>query len=178
MPENAESHSVQLPTNRTCTIEITNVSANYCLVNPKVHMDMGFSYSPPQPTVRTTKTEVCSFIKDDNTATGTAGVLTYEMFHMRNRTCVKMMAIMFSVPFDYTYYKNYLGIGFFDKKREGKDLFKYMYNNKEFPDFIRQEANGSGLKYCPDSEAVEVRGCMCDDNKGIVKIELYDSMRN
>ncbi|CAB1457844.1 unnamed protein product [Pleuronectes platessa] len=35
MPENAESHSVHLPTNRTCTIEITNVSAHYCLVNPK-----------------------------------------------------------------------------------------------------------------------------------------------
>lgn len=35
MPETAESHAVTLTTNRNCTIEITNVSANYCLVNPK-----------------------------------------------------------------------------------------------------------------------------------------------
>ena len=139
-------------------------------------MDVGFSYSPPQPTVRTNNTEVCSFIKDDNTATGCAGVLTYELFHMHSRTCAKMMAIMFSVPFDYTYYKNYLAIGFFDKTRDDKDLFKYMYNNKDFPDFMRHEADGSGVKYCSDKEAVEVRGCMCDDHKGIVKIELYDQM--
>lgn len=35
MPENAEAVSATISTNRNCTIEITNVSANYCLINPK-----------------------------------------------------------------------------------------------------------------------------------------------
>lgn len=35
MPETAESHSYTLNTNRNCTVEITNVSSGYCLVNPK-----------------------------------------------------------------------------------------------------------------------------------------------
>lgn len=35
MPERAETVSATLSTNRNCTIEITNVSGNYCLINPK-----------------------------------------------------------------------------------------------------------------------------------------------
>ena len=35
MPETAESHAVALTTNRNCTIEITNMSTSFCLVNPK-----------------------------------------------------------------------------------------------------------------------------------------------
>lgn len=35
MPETAEAVSATLTTNRNCTIEITNVSSNYCLINPK-----------------------------------------------------------------------------------------------------------------------------------------------
>lgn len=35
MPETAEAVSATLTTNRNCTIEITNVSGSYCLINPK-----------------------------------------------------------------------------------------------------------------------------------------------
>lgn len=35
MPETAEAVSATLTTNRHCTIEITNVSSSYCLINPK-----------------------------------------------------------------------------------------------------------------------------------------------
>ncbi|KAF6739359.1 Hemolytic toxin Avt-1 [Oryzias melastigma] len=175
MPETAEAHSVTLATNRNCTIEITNVSAVFCLVNPKVHMESGFSFSPPQPTVRTTKTEVCSFIKDDNTATGAVGVLTYEMFHMREQSCSELIAIMFSVPFDYTFYKNWLGVGIFDKARGCDDkLFDHMYNSKDFTSFVRQEASGSGVLY--QGKEVDVRACMSNEGKAIIKLELYDKM--
>ena len=35
MPETAEAVSATLTTNRNCTIEITNLSSSYCLINPK-----------------------------------------------------------------------------------------------------------------------------------------------
>lgn len=145
------------------------------LFSARVHMESGFSFSPPQPTVRTTKTEVCSFIKDDNTATGAVGVLTYEMFHMREQSCSELIAIMFSVPFDYTFYKNWLGVGIFDKARGCDDkLFDHMYNSKDFTSFVRQEASGSGVLY--QGKEVDVRACMSNEGKAIIKLELYDKM--
>ncbi|KAF1373509.1 hypothetical protein PFLUV_G00239620 [Perca fluviatilis] len=175
MPKTAESHSVTIPTNRNCTVEITNVSSVFCLVNPKVHMESGFVFDPPQPTVRTTKTEVCSFTKDDNTASGSVGVLTYEMFDMRNRNCNQVVAIMFSVPFDYNFYKNWLGVGTFEHTRACDDkLFDHMYKGKDFTNFVRQEANGSGVTF--KGHMVDVRACMSNEGKAMIKLELYDKM--
>merc|ERR1739838_543306 len=176
MPQTAESHAVALTTNRNCTIEITNVSANVCLVNPKVYMESGFCFSPPQPTVRSTKTEVCSFTKDDNTASGAVGVMTYELFDMHNRHCNELIAVMFSVPFDYNFYKNWLGVGIFENTRAcDKKLYEHMYEEKKgFTNFLRQEANGSGVAY--KGRAVEVRACMSNEGRAIIKLEVYDRM--
>ncbi|XP_022598591.1 DELTA-sagatoxin-Srs1a-like [Seriola dumerili] len=175
MPETAESHSITLTTNRNCTIEITNVSSVYCLINPKVYMKSGFTYNPPQPTVRTTKSEVCSFTKDDNTASGAVGVLTYELFDMRNRHCNELMAVMFSVPFDYNFYKNWLGVGVFEHTKAcDKKLFELMYEGKDFTNFVRHEADGSGVKYA--ARTVDVRACMSDEGRAMIKLEVYDKM--
>lgn len=138
-------------------------------------MENGFCHSPPQPTVRTTKTEVCSFTKDDNTASGAVGVLTYELFDMRQRKTTELMAVMFSVPFDYNIYKNWLGVGLFESTRACDDkLYKLMYNDKDFSHFVRQEANGSGVKYT--GSTVDVRACMSSAGKAMIKLELYDKM--
>ncbi|KAL6094417.1 uncharacterized protein ACO6RY_15831 [Pungitius sinensis] len=175
MPENAESHSHTITTNRNCTVEISNVSSVFCLVNPKVHMESGFVFNPPQPTLRTAKTEVCSFTKDDNTATGAVGVMTYELFDMQTRHCNELVAVMFSVPFDYSFYKNWLGVGVFEHTRPcDAKLFDHMYKGKDFTDFVRSEANGSGVTY--RGRAVDVRACMSDEGKAIIKLELYDKM--
>ncbi|XP_056153663.1 DELTA-actitoxin-Afr1c-like [Lampris incognitus] len=175
MPETAESHAAVLPTNRNCTVEITNVSSFFCLHNPKVYMDSGFSFSPPQPTVRTAKTEVCSFTKDDNTASGAVGILTYELFDMRNRHCNELVAIMFSVPFDYNLYKNWLGVGIFEHTRPcDEKLYKHMYYEKDFTNFVRQEANGSGVMYA--GRMVDARATMSSEGRAIIKVELYDKM--
>ncbi|XP_036408043.1 DELTA-sagatoxin-Srs1a-like [Megalops cyprinoides] len=175
MPETAEAVSSALTTNRNCTIEITNVSSSYCLVNPKVYMSSGFSFNPPQPTVRTTKTEVCSFTKDDNTASGSVGVLTYELFDMRSRHCNELIAIMFSVPFDYNIYKNWLGVGIFEHKRACDEaLYKHMYYEKNFTNFTRAEANGSGVEY--KGRVVDLRATMSNIGRAIIKLEIYDKM--
>ncbi|XP_030626146.1 bryoporin-like [Chanos chanos] len=175
MPETAELASAAMTTNRNCTVEITNLSTVYCLINPKVHMSSGFNFNPPQPTVRTTKTEVCSFTKDDNTATGAVGVLTYELFNMQSRSCNEQVAVMFSVPFDYNFYKNWLGVGVFEHTKPCNEaLFKHMYNSKDFGDFAREEANGSGIVH--RARAVDVRATMSNVGRAIIKVEIYDRM--
>ncbi len=138
-------------------------------------MESGFPFSPPQPTVRTAKTEVCSCTKDDNTASGAVGVLTYELFNMQNRQCSELMAIMFSVPFDYNFYKNWLGVGIFDHEQAcDHKLFDDMYNGKDFTNFVRHESNGSGVLY--KGNMLDVRACMSDEGRAIIKLELYDKM--
>ncbi|KAL2101276.1 hypothetical protein ACEWY4_003037 [Coilia grayii] len=175
MPETAEAVSATLTTNRNCTVEITNVSSSYCLINPKVFMSSGFCFHPPQPTVRTTKTEVCSFTKDDNTATGAVGILTYDMFHMQNRMCTERAAVMFSVPFDKNLYKNWLAIGVFEVGRNcDKTLYEHMYEGKDFTHFTRVEAGGSGLLH--RGAYVDLRATMSNTGHSILKLELYDKM--
>ncbi|XP_023269534.1 bryoporin-like [Seriola lalandi dorsalis] len=175
MPKTAEVVSATLTTNRNCTIEIINVSGSYCLINPKVYMTSGFCHHPPQPTVRTTKTEVCSFTKDDNTATGAVGLLTYDLFHMQSRVCSERMAIMFSVPFDHNLYKNRLAVGVVEHSRAcDKHLYDQMYDGKDLSSFTRSEANGCGLEY--KAKSVDLRATMSSIGKAIVKVELYDKM--
>uniref|UniRef100_A0A8C8H0E9 Cytolysin Src-1-like n=1 Tax=Oncorhynchus tshawytscha TaxID=74940 RepID=A0A8C8H0E9_ONCTS len=141
----------------------------------RVYMSSGFCYHPPQPTVRTTKTEVCSFTKDDDTATGAVGVLTYDLFHMQSRVCSERMAIMFSVPYDYNFYKNWLGVGVFEVARAcDKQLYNHMYKEKDFSKFVRSEASGSGVEY--KAQHVDLRATMSNVGKSIIKVELYDKL--
>eukprot|EP00067_Danio_rerio_P017527 XP_003198166.1 DELTA-actitoxin-Aeq1c-like [Danio rerio] len=173
--QTAEAVSATINTNRNCTVEITNISSAYCLINPKVCMTSGFSFHPPQPTIRTAKTEVCSFTKDDNTATGAVGVLTYDLFHMQNHMCTERMAILFSVPYDYHLYKNVLGIGIFESSREcNKALYKHMYEGKDFSQFTRVDAGGSGVLH--RGKKVDLRVTMSTVGKAILKLEVYDKM--
>uniref|UniRef100_A0A3B4AXQ3 Uncharacterized protein n=1 Tax=Periophthalmus magnuspinnatus TaxID=409849 RepID=A0A3B4AXQ3_9GOBI len=175
MPETAEKVSATLTTNRNCTIEVTNVSSHYCLINPQVYMASGFSQHPPQPTIRTAKVEVCTFTKDDNTATGSVGLLTYDLFHMQGRHCNERMAIMFSVPFDRNLYKNKLAIGIFPNSTAcDKQLYNLMYDGKDMSNFTRSDTNGSGLVY--QGPHLDVRATMSTVGRAIVKVELYDMM--
>ncbi|CAL8273289.1 unnamed protein product [Lota lota] len=177
MPETAEAVSATFNTNRNCTVEITNLSSSYCLINPKVYMSSGFSYHPPQPTVRTGKTEVCSFDKDDNKATGAVGLLTYDLFHMHNRAAAHRAAIMFSVPFDHNLYKNKLAVGMVELSRAcDKQLYEQMYGGKDLSMCASSDATGSGLEY--KTAQVELRATMSTMGKAIVKVELYDKMGN
>ncbi|CAL8302943.1 unnamed protein product [Merluccius merluccius] len=177
MPETAEAVSATFNTNRNCTVEITNVSSMYCLINPKVFMSSGFSFHPPQPTIRPAMMEVCSFDKDDNSATGAVGLLTYDLFHMHNRTCNERAAIMFSVPFDYNIYKNKLAVGVMAVTRAcDEKLYEEMYGGKNPGACASADANGSGLHHAATN--VELRATMSTTGKAIVKVELYDKLGN
>lgn len=121
------------------------------------------------------KNGVCSFVKDDNCATGAIGVLTYDLFHMKNQICSERMAIMFSVPYDYNLYENRLAVGVVGQSRAcNEDLYKTMYDGKDLSEFIRSEKSGSGLEYL--AKYVDLRATMSSIGKAIVKVELYDRL--
>ncbi|KAM9392506.1 uncharacterized protein KZ484_003921 [Pholidichthys leucotaenia] len=172
MPEKAEAVSASLTTNRNCTIEIYNATYKYGLINPKVFMDSGFSNHPPQPTIRPSMSEVCSFTKDDNTATGAVGVLTYDIFKLQEHCCNERLVIMFSVPFDQNLYKNRLAVGVVSRARDcDKELYKLFYDGKDFSCFVRSENSSSGLEF--EKEGCILRASMSTVGKAIVKVELY-----
>ncbi|KAM3592106.1 uncharacterized protein V6R79_012659 [Siganus canaliculatus] len=174
MRETAEAHSAIIGSSRNCVIEISNFSTQYMLYNPKIFMESGCAFSPPQPTIRSNKTEVCSFTSKSK-ATGAVGVLTYELLNMHSRQATSLLAVMFSVPSDYNIYKNWLSLGFFDQSQPTDEkLYELMYEGDPGDKFMRHESDGSGVTFT--RESLTLRGTMSDEGRAMVKLELYDKM--
>ncbi|XP_008435409.1 DELTA-stichotoxin-Hmg2b-like [Poecilia reticulata] len=175
MSESAEAVAAALKSRRNVTIEITNLSNQYCLINPKVFLDSGNVHSPPQPTVRPQKTEVCNFSKDTGKATGAVGVLTYELFGRSANSAKEIIAIMFSVPYDYNMYKNWVAVGIYNVGKEcNESLYKEMYYNKEQKGFVRQESNGCGINF--EGSNVNIKATMSPMGRAIMKVEIWDKL--
>uniref|UniRef100_A0A8C5D352 Uncharacterized protein n=1 Tax=Gouania willdenowi TaxID=441366 RepID=A0A8C5D352_GOUWI len=175
MPESAEAVSATFSTNRNCTIEITNLTSKYCLMYPKVYTSSGFNNHSPALTIPTCKTEVCSFDKDDNTATGAVGLLTYDLFDMRAGRGITRIAIWFSVPYDLNVYKNELALAEVDLSCPcNKDLYKKISDGKELKSYIRSEKAGCGVKLV--STDFVVCGTQSSIGRCIVKVQIFDRM--
>lgn len=140
-------------------------------------MSAGFVFSPPQPTLFPDCGVMCSFVRDHNTAAGAKGVLTYDMFDILGKWHrIGKMAVMFSVPCDYGSDQNRLAVGVFGVDAEcDEELFQKMYKSEGGTDFVRHCADGSGLKY--ESTVVDVRACMSNGGRAIIKLELYNKMK-
>ncbi|KAI1896489.1 hypothetical protein AGOR_G00095310 [Albula goreensis] len=175
MTESAESVAASLSSRRNVTIEFTNLTSNYCLLNPKVYLDSGDTYNPPQPTVRPLKTEVCTFSKRSGKASGSVGVLTYDLFERSRNDYIESLAIMFSVPYDYNLYKNWFAVGIYNKgKNCDESLYKEMYYEKEQNGFVRAEAIGSGITY--EGAYLDVKATMSPMGRAIMKVEVWDKL--
>uniref|UniRef100_A0A8C6TQY8 Actinoporin-like protein n=1 Tax=Neogobius melanostomus TaxID=47308 RepID=A0A8C6TQY8_9GOBI len=130
---------------------------------------------PPQPTVRPLMTEVCTFTKSGGKATGAVGVLTYDLFERTKSDYIESVAIMFSVPWDYNFYKNWFAVGLYPKGHNcDENLFKEMYNDKTQQNFKREEANGSGINHA--GNYLDVRATMCPMAKAIMNVEVWDKL--
>ncbi|XP_056307213.1 actinoporin-like protein [Danio aesculapii] len=175
MTESAEAVAANVSSRRHATIEITNLTNNYCFLNPKVYLESGETSNPPQPTVRPLKTEVCTFSKTAAHATGSVGVLTYDLFERRRNDYTETLAIMFSVPWDYNLYKNWFAVGIYPKGKEcDQALYKEMYYQKNQHGFVREEANGSGINF--EGKNLDIRATMCPMGRAIVKVEVWDKL--
>ncbi|CAG02807.1 unnamed protein product [Tetraodon nigroviridis] len=174
--ESAEAVAADVSRSRSVTIEISNLTKNYCLINPRVYLESGETYNPPQPTVRPLMTEVCTFSKSSGIPTGSVGVLTYELLERRSTMLPETLAIMFSVPYDYSFYNNWFAVGIYEtgtKCNEG--LYKQMYNEKKQAEhgFVREKANGSGINYVGGN--LDIRATMNPLGKAIMKVEVWDA---
>ncbi|XP_035523446.1 DELTA-actitoxin-Afr1a-like [Morone saxatilis] len=175
MSESAEALAANLKSRRNVTIEISNITNNYCLVDPKVYLESGNCHSPPQPTVRPLKTEVCNFSKTTAKATGAVGVLTYDLFERQSNCAKEKVAIMFSVPYDQNMYKNWVGVGIYEVGKEcNESLYKEMYYNKEQVGFVRAEAKGCGLTY--QGKNLDIMCTMSPLGRAILKVEIWDKV--
>uniref|UniRef100_A0AAV2LIM4 Uncharacterized protein n=1 Tax=Knipowitschia caucasica TaxID=637954 RepID=A0AAV2LIM4_KNICA len=150
MTESAEAVAAALSSRRSVTIEITNLSGNYCLINPKVYLEKGSIPVPPQPTVRPLKTE-------------------------KRHDFIETVAIMFSVPYDGNMYKNWFALGIYPKGTECNEaLYKKMYYDKEPQGFVRMEAVGSGITF--EGSYLDVKTTMSPLGRAIMKVEIWDKL--
>ncbi|XP_029312468.1 DELTA-sagatoxin-Srs1a-like [Cottoperca gobio] len=175
MGDSAEALAAHLKSSRNIIIEITNLTSNYCLINPKVYLDCGNCHSPPQPTVRPLKTEVCSFTKSSGKATGVVGVLTYDLFERHRNTPHDKIALMFSVPYDNNSYQNWLAMAIYGHDKEcDEKLYKEMYYDKEPQGFVRAEAKGCVLSY--EGRQMDLKATMSPMGRSTVKLEVWDKL--
>ncbi|GAA6229185.1 DELTA-stichotoxin-Hmg2b-like [Lates japonicus] len=175
MSESAEALAANLKSRRNVTIEITNLTNNYCLMDAKVYLESGNCHSPPQPTVRPLKTEVCNFSKTSAKASGAVGILTYDLFERHSNRAAEKVAIMFSVPYDYNMYKNWFAVGIYNQDKECNEaLYKEMYYNKEQQGFVRQESSGCGITY--EGSKLDIKATMSPLGRAIMKVEVWDKL--
>uniref|UniRef100_UPI0037E84933 DELTA-sagatoxin-Srs1a-like n=1 Tax=Semicossyphus pulcher TaxID=241346 RepID=UPI0037E84933 len=176
MGESAEAVAANLKSRRNVTIEITNITKNYCLIDPQVYLESGGCHSPPQPTVIPMKTELCNFTKTSAKTSGAVGVLTYNLYE-RQRGASEKIAIMFSIPYDNNLYQNWFGLAIYSKDKAcDEKLYKEMYYNKEQVGFVRAEATGTGITF--QGKCVDIMATMCPMGRAIMKVEIWDKLFN
>lgn len=127
--------------------------------------------------MRPLKTEVCTFTKSSSRATGTIGVLTYELWERLRNDYIETLAIMFSVPWDYNLYKNWFAVGIYKKGRNcDESLYKEMYyeKNQKEHGFVREEATGSGINYV--GNYLDIKATMNPLGKSIMKVEVWEKL--
>lgn len=78
---------------------------------------------------------------------------------------------MFSVPFDYNLYENYLGLGIYENQVScNYELFSEMYDGEGT--FTRAKATGNEVKYT--RQEICVKGAMSPAGNAIIKVEFRD----
>ncbi|MCI4382404.1 hypothetical protein PGIGA_G00014490 [Pangasianodon gigas] len=167
---NIDNISRSIGTMRNLSIQITNFTDMYTLSNPRVHTSSGYSLDPPQPTIAKKTSEAYTFTNILAPVKGCVGVLAYQILK-DEKHFVGELVIMFSVPYDYILYENYLGLGIYEQHISCNDeLFNQMYY--ENGPFTRMKATGSEIMY--SGEGICVKGTMSSAGNAIIKVEFLD----
>lgn len=106
---------------RCCAITIANVSQKK-LVHPKRYTESGSVREMPLEIPHDT-TGLVAAQKTSGAATGSVGVLTYNL-----EPDGKKLQIMWSVPFDYNLYENWVNVSYGDEEASA-DLYNHLYYN-------------------------------------------------
>uniref|UniRef100_A0A8C4XCN3 Uncharacterized protein n=1 Tax=Erpetoichthys calabaricus TaxID=27687 RepID=A0A8C4XCN3_ERPCA len=137
---------------------------------------VGVNVIPPQPTIKAHTAEACSFSKRKFTPCGSVGVMTYNICENIQNKSNKCLAIMFSVPFDYTYYDNWFGVRILKNDEAcNQDLFNKLYYNVEYG-FGRKKALEGMISY--SGEGIEINAVMSNAAECILKLEIWNENIN
>lgn len=120
---------------------------------------------------------LCTFSKSMGVPTGSIGVLTYDLLERSQNYLTEMLAIMFSVPWDYNIYNNWFAVGIYENGTKcDEQLYKQMYyeENQAEHGFVREKANGSGINYV--GKYLDIKATMNPLGKAIMKVEVCDKL--
>lgn len=80
---------------------------------------------------------------------------------------------MFSVPFDYNFYKNWVAVGIYKQDRAcDKALYEEMYYEKKQENFKRDLAKGCCITM--SSKQIQVMCVMSPMERAIMKVEIWE----
>ncbi|XP_026234427.1 bryoporin-like [Anabas testudineus] len=164
------------PTHRQCIIEIKNNCTNFSLCNPRMFIESGSCAIPLSPFIAPLKSDIFQFSKTPNTACGSVGVFTYDLLPKASKQeCKEKIAVMFSVPYDFTEYCNWYAVGVFDEKRQcDYNLYHEMYYNTDKA-FIRGKARDPCLIYQGDN--VTIMAAMSDAYQPVMKVQVSEKKK-
>ncbi|RWS04162.1 hemolytic toxin Avt-1-like protein [Dinothrombium tinctorium] len=152
--------------NRFCAIEIRNYHYTLELKNPNYYLVSGTNQNPPPPLIRSGYKEACLFRKIYDTATGSVGILSYEIYKVKrdndnNNKVVSTefngdkLFLMWSIPYDYNLYGNWHAVGITKKLKTSKATFDEMYE-KSPTWFARKAAYGTSINYKSESYGIPI----------------------
>ncbi|CAI5677904.1 unnamed protein product [Oreochromis niloticus] len=155
---------------RQSVIHITNKTEGYTFRDPSLHLVRGLCQIPLPAKLEPSESGNALFSKTGGTTCGSVGVFTYDLYDSATNRADKKIAVMFSVPFDYSLYSNWYAVGVFDKATNcDYDLFCKMYHSNE-RGFVRGNADGHDLTHTVDD--ITVKSSMTNSSVATLKVDV------
>ncbi|CAL8391192.1 unnamed protein product [Arctogadus glacialis] len=157
---------------RTCLVEIYDTCGVYALSDPGLFLVSGECISPLPPQIKKRSKASGNFTSTLLTARGSVGVFTYDLVHHQHKDYNAVLAVMFSVPFDYNLYSNWCGAGIFNRGTDcDNDLFDLMYYGSEMG-FVRVKGGAAARTF--KGEIVEVAVNITDSSRAVLSVEVKE----
>ncbi|XP_028929685.1 DELTA-thalatoxin-Avl1a-like [Ornithorhynchus anatinus] len=152
---------------RCVGIEITNTT-NMTFRSPRTFCFSGHTLTPPTPIIHPNNAGFCIFVKRKFSLRGSVGLLVYEI---EDQT----LAIMFSNPFDYNFFKVEFAVALSGYKEETQDLkafFELLYHEKQ-KGWLKMAKEKLCECQCPvslENNGIRVTATMSNNAKAIIKV--------
>lgn len=136
----------------------------------RVFLESGRCKVSPPPVVDPCSAASALFGKASGSATGSVGVLTYDLYNANLNDRSHLVAVMYSVPFDRVLNSNWFAVGIFDRTTNcDGNLYELMYKGSE-DRFIRAKADGSTISY--DDDYIAVSASMSDSSEAVLRMKI------